>query len=169
MTRSLTAWVSVHVDDLERLTAMRPDAPFSSPDWFRIDASPDEAVFIAVVPPERGGLLVLDAAPPDPTKKPSPKPAPVVVRGGPKLIELRAAAGGRRVQIMGDNDVVRGATYRLAVATTAENGLAGLLDLVRSLADDNQPAARKQLLEQAARSLDRSPQAAQLAQLLAAP
>jgi len=123
------------------------------------------------VPPERGAVLVLDAADDEAAreKKRAP-PQGTLVKGGPQLVTLKPfSGGGRRFRVVAAEDALPGASYRVAAATSAENGLAGLLDLATALGDANQPSARRQLIEQASRVFERSPEAPRLKTLIAGP
>ena len=50
--------------DLDDLVPRRPDAPFSSQDWFRIEAAPDATVLIAVRAAAAVSVAVSENAPP---------------------------------------------------------------------------------------------------------
>ena len=172
LTRAVTAWAGARLDDIEKLLVLRPDAPFSSVDTWRVDDVPaGDQVVIAVVPPERGALYVIDEAKLEawrvrraqssPTKPTPPAPQPVLVKGLPQVVALEAGAGGvRRVRILPAEDTIPGATYQVAAGTTGPNGVAGLVDLVRSL--EAQPASRAQLVLAASEALKASPELARL-------
>ena len=154
VTRALEAWTGAQLGDAA-LQNPRPDAPFSGLDWFAVEAPADQSVWVAVVPPERGTLLVADGVAVE------KKRSALQVGPGPVLLELRPSPDGkRRLRVVAGRDSVPGASYRLAVALSGDNGLAGLLDLVRALDDDARPETRRELLEAARRQF---PAAAELA------
>ncbi|MBE2248875.1 MAG: serine/threonine protein kinase, partial [Myxococcus sp.] len=63
LTRAVTAWAGARLDDVEKLLLLRPDAPFSAIDTWRVDDVPvTEQVVVVVAPPERGALHVVDEA-----------------------------------------------------------------------------------------------------------
>ncbi len=172
LTRALTAFAGARVEELEKNGTSRPDAPFSSPDWFRVDdVTEKDTVAVVVVPPERGALSVVDGADEEAAReRRRPLPPGALVKGGPLLLVLKPMEGGvRRFRVAAAEDTLPGASYRLAIATGGDNGLAGLLDLAQALADANQAAARRQALEQATRAFERSPEAPRLRTLLASP
>ncbi len=172
LTRAVTGWAGARLDDIEKLLALRPDGPFSSVDVWRVDDVPvGDQVVIAVVPPERGALHVVDEAKLEawrvrraqssPTKPTPPAPQPVLVKGLPQVIPLEAGAGGvRRVRILPTEDTIPGATYQVAAGTSGPNGVAGLVDLARSL--EAQPASRRQLVLSASEALKASPELSRL-------
>ncbi len=168
VTRSLTAFAGVKLDDPDRLSSLRTDAPFTSFDWFRVEAGAEETVAVVVVPPERGSLLVLDGAALEawkqkkaqstPKRPAPPPPVPLVVKGVPAVIELKAVEGqaSRRLRILPGDDVLPGSTYRVAAATSTENGLSGLLDLGAQLQDTNQLNAERTVFEWGLKLFERS-------------
>ncbi|MDX2014686.1 MAG: serine/threonine-protein kinase [Myxococcaceae bacterium] len=176
LTRAVTAWSGARLDDVERFIALRPDAPFSTIDTFKVIEVPlSEQVVVAVVPPDEGALAVIDEslleawrlkkAQSSPTRPAPPPPAPRVVKGAPDVIALEPCVDGvRRVRVTPVQGAL-GAAYRLAAATTGPNGVAGLLDLVRA-----QPsAAQGALVDAASRLLQKSPELARLQQLRPTP
>jgi hypothetical protein len=179
LTHPLTAFAGVKLDDPERLTSLRTDAPFTAFDWFRVDAADDLQVAIVVVPPERGALLALDGALLDAWRakksQSSPKhPAPAppnsqTVRNVVSLIELKPLEGqaGRRLRVMPGDDTLPGASYQIAAATSGEHGLAGLLDLAAQLGEANRSTAQRGVLEWGLKVFERtSPDAHRLKEAL---
>jgi tRNA A-37 threonylcarbamoyl transferase component Bud32 len=148
MTRAVTAFAGAHVGELERLTAMRVDAPFSTADWFRVEAPADLTVMIAVVPPERGALEVIDGAALEAAQKRGGRAtAPTVVKGTPTWVELKPMADGqRRLRVQAGPDALPGAEYWLAPGTGGDNGLAAVLDLGRTLEGRGRLETRRALL-----------------------
>ncbi|MCC6334892.1 MAG: protein kinase [Myxococcales bacterium] len=167
MTKAVEAFAGAVFGDADELSALRPDAPLSGVDWFRVETppSPSDTVVVAVVPPERGALLVTEGAAFDAweaRRASSPgrsMAAPgVLVQGAPAVFELKPGADGvRRLRVVAAKDTLPGASYRLAAATSAANGVAGVLDLARALADEKRDASRKQLLSAVAAKLAGSP------------
>jgi eukaryotic-like serine/threonine-protein kinase len=172
LTRAVTAWTGPRLDDIEKLLVLRPDAPFTSVDTWRVDDVPlGDQVVIAVVPPERGALQLVDEAKlqawrqrraqSSPTKPTPPAPTPILVKGQPQVIALEPGPDGvRRVRVLPGEGTLVGSTYQLAAATSGPNGVAGLLDLVRSL--ESQPSSRRQLVLAASEALKVSPELARL-------
>jgi hypothetical protein len=173
LTRAVTAWTGARLDDVERFITLRPDAPFSSIDTWKVLAVPlAEAVVVAVVPPDGGALALVDGAELEawrekkasssPSRGAPPPPAPRVVRA-PEVVALQPCADGvRRLRIT----VVAGtpgSAYRLAAATSGPNGVTGVLDLVRSL--QGQAPAQAAIVDGAARLLQKSPELARLQQV----
>ncbi len=178
LTRALTGFAAARVPELDRLSGVRPDAPFSAADWFRVDAPAQETVTVAVVPPERGSLLVLDGAAWESWRQKKaasprsvlPLPEAVVVKGAPRLVELKALPGvPRRLRVLPDGDTLAGATYQLAAMSSGDNGLAGLFDLARMLSEQNRPEARRQLLEAVEKELASSPELPRVKEALKGP
>jgi hypothetical protein len=180
LTQAVVAFCGERIDDLEKRTQMRLDSPFSSPDWFRVDAAPGETVLVAVVPPERGALFFLDGAALEtwrakkasstPRNPAPPPPVPQLVRNAPVLFELKTtSAGTGRFRVTTDGEALPGTAYHLAAATTGENGLTGWLDLARLLHDADRGAARSAFLSQAVGRVGSSPDLPRLKALLAAP
>ena len=174
MTKSVEAFAGARIDDLDALADMRPDAPLSAEDWFRVEAppSPSDLVVVAVVPPERGALLVVDGAAYDAwdvkrngSARGTSSPPGVLVQGAPAVFELKPAADGvRRLRVVPAGETLPGASYRVAAATSGENGVAAVLDLARLLGDEKRDASRRQLLSAVAQKLAGSPDAARLTQ-----
>ncbi|MBL8919863.1 MAG: serine/threonine protein kinase [Myxococcaceae bacterium] len=172
LTRAVTGWTGARLDELDRLTELRPDAPFSSADVWKIEAvPPTEQVVVAIVPPERGALVVVDQSEVDawrqrkaqssPSRPAPPPPPPLIVRGTPQLLGLSAGPDGlRRVRVVAGEGALPGSAYQLAAATTGPNGVAGLLDLLRTL--EGRPASQAALLDGASTALKRSPELARL-------
>jgi tRNA A-37 threonylcarbamoyl transferase component Bud32 len=176
MTKAVEAFAGARVDDVDALGAMRPDAPLSTIDWFRVEgpATPGEGVVVVVVPPARGALRVVDgvayeawtarrAANP---RANGPLPG-VLVDGAALVLPLRPAADGqRRVRVVPSGETPPGAGYRLAVASSGANGVAAVLDLARALADEQRDAVRRQVLGAVAQRLAGSPDVARLNEAL---
>jgi serine/threonine-protein kinase len=179
LTRAVTAWTGARLDDVDRLLELRPDAPFVSIDVWKVEAVPAaEQVVVAVVPPERGALVVVDQteleawrqrkAQSSPSRPAPPPPPPTVVRGAPQLVSLTAGADGvRRLRVLSADDTLPGAAYQLAAATSGPNGVSGLVDLVRAL--EGRPATQAALIEGATTALKRSPELARLQEARQAP
>ncbi len=179
LVRPLTAFAGVKLDDPERLTSVRAEAPFTAFDWFRVDAEDDEQVAVVLVPPERGALWVSDGAALEAwrlkkaqassKKGPPAVPSPVVVKSVVSVLELKPVEGqtGRRVRVLPGEDMLPGATYFIAAATSKENGLAGLLELANQLGEANRLTAQRQVLEWGVRLFDKtSPDAPKLKEAL---
>jgi serine/threonine-protein kinase len=174
MTKSVEAFAGARIDNLDGLADMRPDAPLSTADWFRVEPppSPQDVVVVAVVPPERGALVVVDGAAYDAWKakrndpaRAAPAPPGQLVQGAPAVFELKPAGDGvRRFRVVPAGETLPGASYRLAAATSGENGVAAVLDLARLLGDERRDASRRQLLDAVAQALAGSPEAARLTQ-----
>jgi serine/threonine-protein kinase len=160
MTKAVTAWTGSKLD-LELLAPARPDAPFSSSDWFRVEAKPEQVVVVAVVPPERGALVVLDG---DALEGANGKrPRGVTVKGTPQLMELKAMADGpRRVRVLAGDDTLPGAEYLLAVATGGDNGLAAVRELGRQLGARQRQESKRALLEAVRQKFPDSPDLSRL-------
>ena len=149
LSRAVTAWAGAKLD-LDELVPRRPDAPFSSQDWFRVEAPADATVMIAVVPPERGALEVLDGAALEAaTKKPGGKPPTgVTVKSTPVWVELKPMADGqRRVRVSASDEVLPGAAYLVAAGVSGENGLAAIIDLGRVLDGQSKLETRRLVVE----------------------
>ncbi|MBL8909134.1 MAG: protein kinase [Archangium sp.] len=164
LSRAVTGWVGAKID-LDDLVPRRPDAPFSSQDWFRVEAAADATVMIAVVPPDRGALQVLDGAQLEAAvKKPGGKPPPgVTVKGTPTWVELKPMADGqRRVRISAGDEVLPGAAYLIAPGVSGENGLAAVIDLGRVLDGQSKSESRRLLMEAARKYFAGSPDLSRL-------
>ena len=148
LTRAVIAWAGERVD-LEKLGPMRPDAPFSTADWFRVEGPPEAVVMVAVVPPERGTLLVVDGAALEAAQKKGGKPAAVTaVKGVPQWIELKPMADGqRRLRILPGEELLPGSEYWLAAGMGGDNGLAAVIDLARELESRSRLETRRLLLD----------------------
>jgi serine/threonine-protein kinase len=176
LTRAVTAWTGARLDDVERFISLRPDAPFSTIDTFKVIEVPlSEKVVVAVVPPDEGALAVVDEAQLEawrlkkaqssPSRPAPPPPTPRLVKGAAELIALEPCADGvRRVRVTPVAGVV-GSPYRLAAATSGSNGVAGLIDLLRVVPAASQTA----LVEGAVKALPQSPELARLQQARPAP
>ena len=101
-----------------------------------------------------------------PTAKATPPPRALQVEGKPELVVLSPAGGRRLVRIQGGDDCEPGSAYRFTFLTSDANGLAGVLDLARSLESEGRPVERQRVLELAANAFADSPQALELRQLL---
>jgi serine/threonine-protein kinase len=172
MTKAVEAFAGARFDDVDGLTALRPDAPLSGVDWFRVEAPPSasDVVVVAVVPPERGALWVTDGAAFDAwqarraSSPGRPQAAPgVLVQGAPFVFEAKPGADGvRRLRVVAQGETLPGATYRLAAATSAANGVAAVLDLARALAEEGRESSRQQVLAAVAQKLAGAPDVARL-------
>jgi len=173
MTKAVEAFAGARLEAPDELQAMRPDAPLSGVDWFRVEApaSPSEVVLVVVVPPERGALTVVDGAALEAWEaRRSGKASPpgATVQGGPAVVKLEPCADGvRRLRVLASGDTLPGASYRLAAATSGDNGVAGVLDLARALAGEKRDASRRQVLSAVAQRLPGSPDVARLTEALA--
>ncbi|MBL9037261.1 MAG: protein kinase, partial [Archangium sp.] len=158
-TAPLTAFAGPKLDDPERLASLRAEAPFSTFDWFRIEAPDDATVAIALIPPERGALAVIDGAVLEawrlrkaqstPQRPAPPPPQPVVVRA-PTVLTLKPGTGGvRRVRVVTALETLTGATYQLAAITDGPGGTGAVAALARQQTVEMQ---RKLVLD-AARSV----------------
>jgi serine/threonine-protein kinase len=140
------AFTGAHPDDVERLTALRPDAPPSTVDWFRLEGVPEgEAVQVLVIPPPTGALAVHDGAVLDawrvkraqPQHAGLPMPAPQVVKGAPAVLELKAGpAGLRRVRVVPLDDAAAHQPYVVAPVSVAQ--CAAAVAAVRALPAESQ-------------------------------
>jgi hypothetical protein len=173
LTRSMTGFTGALVDYPDRAIT-----PLSSVDVFRVGVSGEsEKVAVMVVPPAKGKLLVIDgvaletwlakkASATAPTAKAIAPPRAVVVEGKPELMVLSAAGGRRLVRIQAAEGTEPGSAYRFSFLTSDSNGLAGVLDLARTLEEDKRGPERMRVLELAANAFSDSPQALELRQLL---
>ncbi len=157
MTKAVTAFLGQRMEDIERSQVSRPDAPFSSYDYFLIDAAEGQSMLLVVVPPERGALLlaVLDEAE-------ARKPRVTEVRGAPHFVDLKLGVKGRKVRISPGRDSLAGDTYALAVGSTEDNGVSGVLDLAERLRLSGREETRRLVLEQAAQHLASSKEVGRL-------
>jgi serine/threonine protein kinase len=159
-TRAVQGVLGPDVGPTERamasLGARRSDAPFSSPDWFRVD---DPDAVVVLVPPERGALEVTFDEPD------ARRPRTLRVEGSPAFItpDSWGANKRRRLRVLAGRDTLPGEAYFIATGTPAGNGLMAVLDLASRLRESGREASRRALLEGAARHLGASPEAAQLA------
>ncbi|MER2564993.1 MAG: hypothetical protein ABTQ32_29995 [Myxococcaceae bacterium] len=172
LTRAVMGYAGVRLDDADKLIGLRPDGPFSTVDTFRVDEVPaGEQVVVAVVPPERGALQVIDeadleawrqrVAQSSPSRPAPPRPTARVVKGGPEVLVLDGGHDGvRRVRILPAEDMLPGATYFVAAATSGPNGVAALVDLLRVL--ETRPEAQRRLVERVGEVLKNSPELARL-------
>ena len=163
----LTAFTGVKLDDPERLVGLRTDAPFTSFDWFRVEAGDDEQVAVMIVPPERGALLIIDGAALEtwklkraqstPKRPAPPAPQPMVVRVV-TVLELKPIEGqsGRRLRVLPGDEALPGSSYQLAVATSGPGGLQALLRLAAGLGVANRTASQRQVLEWGLKVFERS-------------
>jgi hypothetical protein len=147
LTRAVTAWAGERVD-LEKLAPMRPDAPFSAADWFRVEGPADALVMVAIVPPERGTLWVVDGAALEAAQKKSKALPMIAVKGVPQWVELKPMADGqRRVRILAGEEMLAGSEYWLAAGMGGDNGLAAVVDLARLLDSQSRLETRRLLLD----------------------
>ena len=160
MTKAVTAFLGVRLDDVERSQVTRPDAPFSSYDFFRIDASEERSAVVVVVPPERGALWlsVLDDG--------DRRGRPLEVRGAPLFLELRLGTRARKVRVSPGRESLPGDAYFLAVGDADDNGLAGILDLAERLRVAGREETRRLVLEGGEQRLASSREAARLTEAL---
>jgi serine/threonine protein kinase len=173
LTRSMTGFIGAQVDYPDRAIA-----PLSGVDCFRVGVSGEgEKVAVMVVPPPQGKLLVIDgiaietwmakkASASAPAAKAIAPPRAVVVEGKPELVVLSASGGRRLVRIQAGEGTTAGDPYRFTFLTSDSNGLAGVLDLARTLDEDKRGPERQRVLELAANAFADSPQALELRQLL---
>jgi serine/threonine-protein kinase len=134
LTRAVTAFLGLPppTDDVTR-----PDAPFSTYDFFRVDLDEGQTFVLIVVPPERGSVMVGD---PDDRRRPRE------AKSGPVCLELKGP--GRVVRsVVPGKDTRPGDASLIAVATSAENGLAGAIDLAARLRDAGRDATRKKVVD----------------------
>ncbi|MBL8935005.1 MAG: serine/threonine protein kinase [Archangium sp.] len=176
LTRAVMGYAGVRLDEPDKLIALRPDGPFSTVDTFRVDEVPaGEQVVVAVVPPERGALQVIDeadlevwrqrVAQSSPSRPAPPRPTARVVKGGPEVFVLDGGHDGvRRVRVLPAEDTLPGATYFVAAATSGPNGVAALVDLLRVL--ETRPEAQRRLVERVGEVLKTSPELARLQQAI---
>ncbi len=147
LTRAVTAWTGPSVE-LDELSPRRPDAPFSTADWFRIEGPADATVMVAVVPPERGSLLVVDGAGLETAQRKGTKVPTVTVKSTPVWLELRPMADGvRRLRVLAGDEALPGSEYQLAAGMGGDNGLAAVIDLSRALEGRARLETRRLLLE----------------------
>jgi serine/threonine-protein kinase len=159
LTKSVTAWAGPQVD-VDRLGPSRPDAPFSTADWFRVEARPEPVVVVVLVPPERGALLAIDGASLDGPKRIA---RPMTVRGSPALLELKPMPDGqRRLRVLPGDEVLPGAEYLLAAATDEDNGLSAVRDLLRRLEAAGRLESNRALLDLMRQRFASSPDLARL-------
>jgi len=147
-TRAVLAWSGDRVD-LDKLSAMRPDAPFSAADWFKVDGPPDAPVMVAIVPPERGTLLVIDGAALEAFQKRTLKTLPILsVKAVPQWLEVKPMADGqRRLRVVAGEELLPGSEYWLAAGMGGDNGLAAVIDLGRQLETRSRLETRRLLLD----------------------
>ena len=70
------------------------------------------------------------------------------------------------MRIQGGDDCAPGSAYHLAFLTSEDNGLAGAIDLARTLDGAGRPEVRRQALEISANAFSASPQAVELRALI---
>ncbi len=157
MTRAVTGWLGPRLDEVERANIVRPDAPFSSNDYYRFDGEDGQALTVVVVPPERGSVLVsvLDEAD-------ARRGKVIEVRGLPHVLEVK---GRNKVRVAAGKDSLPGDAYALAVAVAGENGVAAVVDLAEQLREQGRLETRRLVLEGTAQKLGASPDAARLVRL----
>lgn len=147
LTRAVTAWTGPSVE-LDELSPRRPDAPFSTADWFRIEGPADATVMVAVVPPERGSLQVVDGAGLETALRKGTKVPTVTVKAAPVWLELKPMADGvRRLRVLAGDETLPGSEYQLAAGMGGDNGLAAVIDLSRALEGRSRLETRRLLLE----------------------
>jgi serine/threonine-protein kinase len=157
VTRAVQGFIGVDVGQTEKAMeaagARRADAPFSSPDWFKVD---EKDAVVVLVPPERGELEVTFDEPD------ARRPRVLHVEGAPVFLGPETWARSRRVRVMAGKDALPGEAYFVALATPGENGVAGVLDLAERLRDANRDGTRRAVLEGAAKLLASSPEVSRL-------
>jgi eukaryotic-like serine/threonine-protein kinase len=148
LTRGLTAWLGPKLD-LDTLVPKRPDAPFSSQDWFKVEAAAEATVMVVIVPPERGAVMALDgAALEQAVKRGGRLPAGTLVKGTPAFVELKPMADGqRRLRLIAGDDTLPGAELLMAAAVSGDNGLAAVIDLARTLDGKSRLETRRLVVE----------------------
>ncbi len=172
LTRALRATAGGRLNDVDQLLARRPEASFSAVDYFRVDAVPAaDSVAVAVVPPERGALHVIDEAALEAYRlkksqaspgRPAPAPpAPTLVKGRPAVLKLEPGPDGvRRFRVVPTENTIPGSSFSIAVGTSGSNGLSGLVDLARVL--EANPTARSDLVEAVSSALPSSKELSRL-------
>jgi serine/threonine-protein kinase len=151
LTRAVTAFLGLQPPNDE---VTRPDAPFSGFDFFRFDVEEGQVGLLVVVPPERGALLILE---------PGEKHRARELKGSPLCLEVKGPARVVR-SIEPGRDALAGDSYLLAVATSSENGLAGLVDLAGRLREAGRDATRRKVLECAQSKLNGSGELSRLSE-----
>lgn len=126
-SQPIEGFVGARVDDVERKARLRPEAPFSVLDWYRIEVPAGEEAQLLVVPPLHGALAVHDGDALETWRQKvervtarsstPPMPAATVVRSTPRLIKLEGTNGAHRIRINPLEDTVAGEHYWLAVLT----------------------------------------------------
>jgi hypothetical protein len=157
LTRGLTAWLGPKLD-LDTLVPRRPDAPFSSQDWFKVEAAADATVMVVIVPPERGAVVALDGATLEQAVKRGGKlPAGTPVKGTPAFVELKPMADGqRRLRLIAGDDTLPGVELLMAAAVSGDNGLAAVIDLTRTLDGKSRLETRRLVVEGARKNFANS-------------
>ncbi|MFZ5440368.1 MAG: protein kinase domain-containing protein [Myxococcota bacterium] len=151
LTRAITAWAGTRVE-LDQLAPSRPDAPFSTADWYRVEAPDDATLMLVVVPPERGALQVVEGSALEAAQRRGARTPTTLVRGAPLWLELKPMSDGqRRVRILPAEDTLPGAEYQLAAALGGDNGLAAVIDLGRQLDARSRLETKRHVLEGARR------------------
>jgi len=148
VTKAVTAFAGARVDEVERSGVTRPDAPFSSFDYYLLEAPEGRSLLLVVVPPERGALWLAQVEDVE-----GRRPRAVEVRGAPSFLELKLGGRPRRVRVSAGRDTLPGDVYFLAVADADENGVAGVLDLAERLRLAGREETRRLVLEGAATRL----------------
>lgn len=157
MTKAVTAFLGQRMDAVERSSVARPDALFSSYDYFQVDAPEGRTELLVLVPPERGAVWLALA---DDVE--SRRGKVTEVRGAPAFLELKVGQTPRRVRVSPGRDSLPGDRYLLAVGDAEDNGVAGLLDLAERLRAQGREATRRLVLEGAAQRLAGSPELGRL-------
>ncbi len=132
----------------------RAGAPYlSSVDWLWAAAAGDRPKAV-VVPPPKGGLLVLNGAVANEAGQ-----SPVAVRGGLKLVELTPSANGMvGLRVQPEPLTPPGARYYVAFVGDGERGLDAAVDLAKRLLAQGRKEDLAQLEEQLRRAYPKSPQ-----------
>lgn len=160
LTRTVQGFLGVDVGPSERameaMGATRADAPFSSPDWYRLDARDG---LVVLVPPERGELEVTFD---EPTGRRSRQ---MRVEGAPLFLTADSWGPSKpphRLRVMAGRETLAGDSYFIAAATPGDNGVEGLLDLAARLREAGRESTRRLVLEGALRHLAGSPDVSRL-------
>jgi hypothetical protein len=146
--------------------------PLSTGDFLIADQETDgrHEHAVVVVPPDQGGLLVTDAAELDAWRKADAEgrdvklPRAVRVQGKAEVIPLKQSTHGVRIQPT--DETAPGSLYAVAFLTPAADGMAGVLDLAKSLASSGRAKASVEALQAAKEIYPHSPQLGELQSML---
>jgi serine/threonine-protein kinase len=156
--RAVTGFLGERLEDVERATASRPEAPFSSPDYFRVEAPEGRLLWAVVVPPERGAVQVAVLDEGD-----ARRPRSLEARAAPLFLELRGTLKSRRLRLVAGRDTQPGDRYLVALADLGPHGLDAVLEVADQLKAQGRDGTRRLLLEGAAQRLASAPEASRLA------